>query len=203
VGAGAVPVVSDHGLYPAEHRALRELYASTRHLADHWSRLAERLGPGPTTALSAGVAAARGLLRELPSRTARHDVHGTPAAQGVGGNAARVRNLGGDALLERNQALRLAALDAHHVALLLTYLAALAEHRGDDTLAGFHRRWEERFGVVEVGVRTAVQAMAAEPEAAVAPADPSLLGRAGQGLNVLVGTAGEAFDRAARRLRRE
>ena len=50
-------------------------------------------------------------------------------------------------------------------------------------------------------------ALAAHPDSAVEPADPSPAGRAGQGLANTVGTFGEAFDaslvgRAARRLRR-
>ena len=36
--------MSAAGLYPAEHRALRELSAFARQLAGHWERLAGRLG---------------------------------------------------------------------------------------------------------------------------------------------------------------
>ena len=39
--------MSDSGLYPAEHRALRELYAMASQLASHWTRLAGRLGGAP------------------------------------------------------------------------------------------------------------------------------------------------------------
>src|ERR1700704_520174 len=35
------------GLHPAQNRALRELYAFTRQLAEHWRGLAARLAPDP------------------------------------------------------------------------------------------------------------------------------------------------------------
>ena len=31
-------------MFPAEHRALRELHATTRQLAGHWAKLGDRLG---------------------------------------------------------------------------------------------------------------------------------------------------------------
>ena len=36
--------MSDQGLFPAEHRGLRELHAMTRQLGGHWSKLGERVG---------------------------------------------------------------------------------------------------------------------------------------------------------------
>ena len=44
VAAGSLPAVTDAGLYPAEHRALRELSAFSRQLVGHWERLGDRLG---------------------------------------------------------------------------------------------------------------------------------------------------------------
>jgi hypothetical protein len=202
VGAGPVPLSE---LYPAEHRALRELHATGRQLASHWGRLAERLGGPPSGPLRDGAATARGLVGELAKETAKHGLHGFPAAQGVGSRLASARNLAGDLVLERNQALRLAVLDAEHVTTLLLYLAALADGRDDTALAAFHRGWAERIGAARDAVRDAAVALAGHPEAAVLPAEASALGRAGHGAATAVGTLGEAFDgsplgRAARRL---
>jgi hypothetical protein len=203
VGAGAITdaVVSAQGLYPAEHRALRELHAMTRQLAGHWRRLAQRLGGEP--ALEEGVAAARELLSELAERTGAYGLHGAPAAQGTGRGIAGLRGAG-DLMLERNQALRGAVLDAEHVTTLLAYLAALAARRDDAALAAWHRRWETRLRSCEDAVRAAAVALADDPDTAVEPAEPGKLGRAGHSLANGLGTFGEAFDASAlgRRLRR-
>jgi hypothetical protein len=201
VGTGPVPL----SLYPAEHRALRELHATGRQLASHWGRLATRLGGAPAEPLRDGAVTARGLVGELAKETGRRGLHGFPAAQGVGSRMAGVRNLAGDLLLERNQAMRLAVLDAEHVTTLLLYLAALAERRGDVALAAFHRRWAGEIGAARDAVRDAAIALADDPEGAVRPAEASALGRAGQGAANAVGTVGEAIDgspvgRAARKL---
>jgi hypothetical protein len=203
VGAGAIAdaVVSANGLYPAEHRALRELHAMTRQLAGHWRRLARRWGGEP--ALEAGVAAAHELLGELGERTAAYGLHGTPAAQGTGRGIAGMRGAG-DLMLERNQALRGAVLDAEHVTTLLAYLAALAQHRDDAALAAWHRRWETRMRSHEDAVRAAAVALGDDPDVAIEPAEPSKFGRAGHSLANGLGTLGEAIDGSAigRRLRR-
>jgi hypothetical protein len=189
-------------LYPAEHRAVRELHATARALASHWSALAGRLGGDAAGPLRDGAAAARSLLGELDAQVGLPA--GYPAAQGVGGWLAAVRGTARDLVLERNQALRLALLDLQHVTTLLGYLGALAEAR-DGELAAFFREWEARLRVHERAVADAVLALAAAPEDAVAPADPGPAGRAGAGLADAIGTFGEAFDasvvgRAARRL---
>jgi hypothetical protein len=204
VGTGPVPL-SEPALYPAEHRALRELHATGQQLATHWTRLADRLGGDPGTPLRAGAATARGLVHELAGETGKRGLHGFPAAQGVGARLAGLRNTAGDLLLERNQALRLAVLDADHVSILLRYLAALADRRGDTALAAFHRRWDEQITTVRDGVRATAIALADDPEDAVRPAEPSRLGRAGHSAANAVGTVGEAFDgsplgKAARRI---
>jgi hypothetical protein len=198
---------SEQGLFPAEHRALRELYAMARQLATHWDRLAERLGGGAADALTGGAGAARELLGELEDRTAAHGLYGFPAAQGVGGRLADLRNFAGDLLLERNQALRAAVLDVAHLTTLLAYLSALADRRGDAALAAWHRRWEVRLRDEQERVMTTVVALAEDPAAAVEPASPTTLGRAGHGVASGLGTLGEAIDgskvgRAARRVRR-
>ena len=193
MGAGSVPL-SEPALHPAEHRALRELHATGRQLASHWARLADRLGGPPSGPLREGAATARGLARELSAETAKRDLHGFPAAQGVGHRLAGLRNAAVDVVLERNQALRLAVLDADHVVTLLLYLEALAQGRRDAALAGFHRRWVGQIEAARDAVRDAVIALANHPEDALRPAEPSVLGRAGQGAANLVGTLGEAFD---------
>ena len=190
-------------MYRAEHRALRELHATGRHLGGHWSRLAERLGGAPAAPLRDGAATARGMVRELSKVTAERGLQGFPAAQGVGIRLAGLRNPG-DLVLERNQALRLAVLDAEHVAVLLRYLHALAGKRGDTALAAFHERWAREIESARDAVRAASVALAADPDDAVRPAEDSVLGRAGHGAANALGTVGEAFDgsplgRAARK----
>jgi hypothetical protein len=205
VGAGPVSV-TENGLFPAEHRALRELHAMARHLGAHWSGLADRLGGEPAEVLRRGAAAARELIGELNERTAAHGLHGFPAAQGVGIWEARLRGAS-DMLLERNQALRHAVHDVQYVTTLLAYLAELALRRDDAALATWHRRWETRLREIEDAARAAAIAEGKDPERAVLPAESSTLGRAGHAVANGIGTFGEALDgsplgRAARRLRR-
>jgi hypothetical protein len=164
-----------------------------RRLASHWARLADRLGGPPSGPLRDGAATARGLLRELEAETASRGLHGFPAAQGAGVQLAGLRNVG-DIALERNQAVRFAVLDADHVFCLLLYLEALAKGRDDAALAGVHRRWIGQVEAARDALRDAVIAVANHPEDALRPAEPSLLGRAGQGAANVVGTLGEAFD---------
>jgi hypothetical protein len=209
VGAGrqSVSEPSEQGLFPAEHRALRELYAMARQLATHWERLSERLGGGAGHALAGGAHTAGELLRELEERTAAHGLHGFPAAQGVGGRLADLRNYAGDLLLERNQALRAAVLDVAHLTTLLAYLSALADRRGDAAFAAWHRRWEVKLRDEQERVMAAVVALAEDPAAAVEPASPTVLGRAWHGVANGLGTLGEAIDastvgRAARHVSR-
>jgi hypothetical protein len=205
VGTGPVPL-SEPALYPAEHRALRELHAAGRQLATHWARLAGRLGGAPAQPLRDGAVRARGLCGELAKETAKHGLYGFPAAQSVGTQLAGLRNTTADVVLERNQALRFAVLDAEHVTTLLLYLAALADGRADVALAAFHRRWAGEIGAARDAVRDAAIALAEDPEDAVRPAEPSAVGRAGHGAATVVGTMGEAIDgsplgAAARKLR--
>jgi hypothetical protein len=198
--------ITGHGLYRAEHRGLRELYASARHLCGHWEKLGQRIGGQQATVLRHGSEACHELLDELAGRTEEHGLHGFPAAQGVGGRLAGVRNNAGDLLLERNQAMRVAVLDVQHLTTLLGYLGRLAATRGDEQLAGFHRRWEARLREVEDEARAAAIELGCEPAAAVIPADQGPLGRAGHRVASTLGTAGEALDaspvgRAARRFK--
>jgi hypothetical protein len=205
VGAGPISV-TEQGLFPAEHRALRELHAMARHVGRHWARLARRVGGEPAEVLERGVAATRELLGELAERTATHGLYGSPSAEGVGSRLAGMRGAS-DLLLERNQALRGAVLDIQHVTTLLAYLAELAARREDAALAAWHRRWEARLRELAEAARAAAVAEGREPERAVEPAEDSKLGRAGHSLAAGLGTLGEAIDgsalgRVARRRRR-
>jgi hypothetical protein len=205
VGAGPVQV-SPKGLFPAEHRALRELHAMTRQLAGHWGRLAGRVDGEAGAVFARGSEAAGSLLEELSERCAEHDLYGFPAAQGIGANVAGVRGIS-DLLLERNQAIRGAVLDMAHVTLLLGYLAELAERRQGTGLAAFHRGWVARLREIEEAARAVAVAEGGEPERAIEPAEAGRAGRAGHAVANGLGTLGEAIDgspvgRAARRLKR-
>jgi hypothetical protein len=185
------------GLLPAEHRALRELHATTRQVQSHWGKLAARLGGEPGALLQEGADAAGELLGELRARVgADHDLHGQPAAQAVGARLAGARGVS-DLLLERNQAFRTALLDLQHVTTLLGYTEALARKRGDAGLAAWHEGWERRLRALETRGRATAAAMADDPAAAIAPADDGALGRAGTRLGVVLGTVGEAIDGSA------
>jgi hypothetical protein len=193
-------------LFPAEHRALRELHAAARHLATHWRRLARRLEGEQAAALARGSAAGRELVVELAARTSARGLEGFPAAQGVGIRLGDLRDAA-DLMLERNQAMRAAVLDVQHATTLLAYLAALADERGDADMAGWQRAWHDRLEGVEAEARAAAAAMGHDPDGALEPADPSLLGRAGHGVAAGIGSLGEAIDnsalgRVARRLAR-
>jgi hypothetical protein len=197
-----------HGLYRAEHRALRELYASVRQLSSHWEKLAGRIGGQPEPTLRRGAAICAELRDELAGRTAERGLHGFPAADGVGARLAGLRNNAGDLLLERNQALRSAVLDVQHLTTLLGYLGRLAATRGDEELAGFHRRWESRLRELEAEARDAAIDLGCDPPGAVIPAEQSPVGRAGHRVAAAIGSAGEAIDnsavgRAARRFSRD
>ena len=197
--------MTEAGLFPAEHRALRELSAFTRQLAGHWGRLAGRLGGEPGELLERGVAEARELVGELAGRCAAHGIELFPASQGVGGSAAGLRGVS-DLMLERNQALRSAVHDIQHVTMLLGYLAELADRRVDADLAGWHRSWETRLRGLEEAARAIAVAEGREPDRAIEPAGPGTLGRAGHAFANGLGTLGEALDgsavgRAARKLR--
>ena len=186
------------GLHPAQNRGLRELYAFSRQLASHWSRLAPRIGAGPApAALEVGAAAARDLLAELTELTAAYDLYGFPAAQGVGSRLAGLRNAVADRTLERNQALRMAVLDAQHVTTLLAYLAELGRTKGDRRMQEFCGGWEQRMREHEGAVRRAAVATAGEPDRAIEPVDSGPVGRAGHRAQYAIGSLGEWWDRRA------
>jgi hypothetical protein len=178
-------------MFPAEHRALRELHATTRQLAGHWAKLGDRLGGDTGALLDEGANAARVLLEELEERVG--ELHGRPAAQAVGARLAGARGVS-DLLLERNQAFRSALLDLQHVTTLLAYAAELARTRDDASLAAWQDGWAERLRALEARTTAAAVALGTDPEAAIAPADESSIGRAGAKVGVAFGTIGEAID---------
>lgn len=183
-------------LHPAENRGYRELYAASRGLVRHWSRLRSRV-PDPMVreALEGGVASARRLLAELPAVTEEKDLHGGPAALGLGGRLADFHNLAADRFLERNQAVRLATLEARHTRLLLSYLATIGDARAAPERAGFCRRWEEEIASACEAIEASAAALGADPDAAVTPVDRSAAGRVGQSIAARAGALGEWVDR--------
>ena len=190
-------------MHPAEHRAYRELHAGARQLERHWSSLADRLAGTPQApAFRDGAKTAAGLLAELDELTEREDLYGRPAAQGVGATLSGGRTLVSDRFLERNQAARLAVLDAQHLTTLLPYLARLARTRGDEEHASFCEGWLRRMQRVERAARTAAIECGERPDEAIERADQSPLGAAAHGVAYAVGTVGEWTDRRLGRLKR-
>ena len=180
-------------MHAAEHRALRELYAFTLQLERHWDALGRRVGGDDGAALHAGAEAARDLLEQLAPVTAQRGLPTATMAQ-IASRFASARPGVPDRALERNQALRFAALDAQHVATLLAYIANLAAADGDEELRAFCARWERKLRTHERAVRLAGVALGERPDEAIEPADPSLVGRAGAKMNSGVGAFGEWFD---------
>ena len=133
-------------MHPAEHRSYRELHAATGHLEKHWRTLADRLAGTPQAPpLREGADAAAALRHELDGLIEDRDLYGGPASQAAGRSLSLGRNLVSDRFLERNQAVRLAVLDAQHITTLLPYLARLARTRDDEELAEFCERWTRRM----------------------------------------------------------
>lgn len=184
-------------MHPAQHRGLRELYVMARQLRDHWRELAGRLeagAPEQAQLLHDGSELARALLGELPGLTASRGLHGRPAAQGLGAQLAKAHSQLLDTSLEVNQALRVAVLDAVHVATLLDYLAGLAAYDDDADLQGFLADWAARLTASEVAVRAAAVELGDDPDGAVEASTPGLAGELGHGAAHLIGTLGEWVD---------
>lgn len=189
-------------MLPVEHRGLRELYAMTRQLRNHWRALAGRLdaiAPEQAALLLDGSDAAAALLGELKGVTAQRGIYGRPTAQGLGAQLARVHNGALDTALEVNQALRFAALDVVHVVTLLEFLASGAAQQDDAELHAFLAGWATRLRAREDAIRSAVVALAGDPDLAVRAASSGIAGKIGHGAANVVGTLGEWFDRRAAR----
>ena len=182
-------------LHPAEHRAYRELYASARHLAHRWSRLAGALeGTAVGESLERGAGEAERLLEELRPRTEAYGLRGWPMAQGVGAGFADLRTAvtdrGGDT-----------GMDAEHLTTLLRHLAELARSRRDGDLAEFCAGWAGRFESELDAVRQAAVELGTDPDRVAAPVDDSLVNRAAHGVGWAFGAVGEGIDRIAGRSR--
>jgi hypothetical protein len=183
-------------LHPAQNRGLRELVATTRHLADHWESLTSRLaGTPPADVLDDGVVKARELIDALGPLMEARGLYGGPAAHSVGKSLAGSRGRLGDRFLERNQALRTAVLDVQHVVTLLGYQAQIAETRGDEVLGRALRGFERELLAVERAARRAAVNLGTEPDVAIERVDRSPAGRVAHGAANAVGTVGEWVDR--------
>jgi hypothetical protein len=183
-------------LHPAQNRGLRELYATTRQLADHWEALTPRFSGTPTAdVLDDGVVEARQLLSALIPLTEARGLYGGPAAHSVGKSLAGSRSRVGDRFLERNQALRTAVLDVQHVVTLLGYQAEVAELQADEELARALRKFERDLLSVERAARRAAVKLGSDPDSAVERLDRSTAGRVAHGAANAVGTVGEWVDR--------
>ncbi len=191
-------------LHPAETRGYRELYAFSRQMAEHWTALARQLGAGSAAGdtLQKGAVAARELIGELESVTARYGLYGKPAAQGMGIALARGRAGVRDRFMERNQALRFAVKDVEHLTMLLAYLASVADSQSDTELAGLCGRWERKLRRHAAAARTSAVEQGADPDGAVEPLDGSWLGKAAHSAGFLAGSVGEWVDRRANAARR-
>jgi hypothetical protein len=183
-------------MHSAEHRALRELRVFGTQLERHWEHLAGRIGGAEAALLAAGAADARAMLAEVGAAAAARGVPTRPAAA-LTGRLTSARPPAPDHLLERNQALRFALLDAWHCATLLRYTAALAAGRGDDELRALLERFAGRLDDHAAAVRDAVVALGARPDDAVAPAIPNAAGRLGHRIAASGGALGEWIDRRA------
>ena len=183
-------------LHPAQNRGLRELVATTRHLADHWGGLTPRLaGTAAADALDDGVIRAQELLDAIRPLIEARGLFGGPAVNSVGKSLAGSRSRFGDRFLERNQALRTAVLDVQHVVTLLGYQAQIAETREDEELAQALRHHERELLAVERAARRAAVKLGTTPDEAIERLDPSPAGRVAHGAANAVGTVGEWVDR--------
>lgn len=183
-------------LHPAEHRAYRELYAAGRQLLARWSRLSESVSDTDAAAvLDKAAGQVDGLLDEVGPRIASYDLHAGPAVHNVGARVGDVRAVVIDRSLDTGAAVRWAVLDIEHVVTLLAQLAALAEARGDEDLAGFCRGWEKRLRPEVKAVRKAAVKLGGDPDRAAKPLDSSPLGQVVHRAGWALGTLGEWFDR--------
>src|SRR5512142_3515193 len=101
-------------LHPAEHRSYRELAVVVRQMLEHWAQLGRWLAASPGAAeMHAGADVARRLLADLETHLQHYDMSTRPGPQALGAGLGVVRRQVTDRFLERNQALRTAALEAH------------------------------------------------------------------------------------------
>ena len=114
----------------------------------------------------------------------------------MGARIADIRGAVADRSVDTGMVLRLAVLDIDHVATLLGHLSALARARDDSELSAFCREWEAKVRSDVDRTRVAAVDLGNTPDLAAAPLDESLLGRAAHGVGWVLGSVGEAVDRA-------
>jgi hypothetical protein len=184
-------------LHPAQNRGFRELVAASRRSTEHLEALGKRFESHQRVhdACEDGAATTREMLHALRPAIAAHDLHGGSAAQGVGASAARAQSGVRDRFLERNQAIRLGVLDVQHVTTLLAYLEGISATVGTIDLAELCHEWKGEMERVEERMRAAAVAIGKDPDYAIEPLDPSMLGRAAHSAQYWFGTFGEWFDR--------
>lgn len=182
-------------LHPTEHRGLRELFAFSRSLSTSWDQLAQRLPPARARPFRDGAQAARELIGQLEVHAAAYGLQSRPAAQGLGSSIGVARTAVRNRFLEVNQASRFALEEVAYVVGLLAYLRRVAETREDLRSRDFCAAWLERFEEIERQARASAAELGADPDLAIEPFDPSLLGKAGQGVGYAIGTVGEWVDR--------
>ena len=175
-------------MHASRHRALRELGAFARQMADHWTSLAERVPEGSAKPLRDGAAVAQRVLDEVRPLASARDLEIGPAAL-TAGRFARARPLVPDGALELNQALRFALLDGEHLLTLVKYVGALSAAEGDTELEEACAGWARALQRPTGAAQRAVVALGADPDAAIAPISK------GQKLGYLLGWLGEAADR--------
>jgi hypothetical protein len=184
-------------LHPTEHRGIRELFAFSRSLATHYDDLAEHLPPEQAGPFRSGAEEARELLRQLETHAAAYDLHGKPAAQGLGNSIGTVRAEVRNRFLETDRAARFALSEIAYLVGLLAYLRRVAETRNDARSSDFCAGWQHRMEEVERNVRAAAAELGADPDTAMQPYDTSVLGRALQSVGFVLGSVGEWTDRQA------
>src|SRR4051794_29140350 len=123
-------------------------------MRNHWGALSRRVD---ASVLATGMTDARRLADEVRAVAGERGLAVGPAARTAGGTLAGARTGLADRFLERNQALRLAVLDASHLVTLLDYVAAVAS---DEELSASCKRWAARFRDHERGARDAVVTLA-------------------------------------------
>lgn len=191
-------------MHPSEHRAYRELYASSRQLINRWRRLENPLGDTPHAAvLAQGRARVEQLVAALAPTTELYGLYGGVAAQGVGVQLAAVRAVISDRTVDTGMVMRFAVLDVEHVATLLGHLGALALARGDTQLSAFCREWEAVIRPEVEATRVAAISIGDSPDLAGKPLDDSTFGRAAHGVGWLLGSVGEAVDKMAGQRKRQ
>jgi hypothetical protein len=179
-------------MHPARHRALRELGVFAKQMADHWEALAGRVDGSAAKALTSGSVAAQRVLDEVRPLASARDLEIGPAALNAG-RFARARPPVPDAVLEVNQALRFALLDAEHLITLAKYVGALSAADGDTKLEEACATWARSLQRPATAAKRAAIALGDDPDAAIRPISK------GQKLGYLFGWFGEATDRRAKR----